>query len=198
MASHIFSYTVYTPSIEATYLNHSQSKFGFWQLRFCGPTLTFQAHSGSGIPTVVGLAAPTRDDAEPAAAAAAEMPPAPKPGTSTSRTLLLQNMFQPTKVGVDWDWWIWMDLVGFRFGFCFFLILCWVIIFEICCWKGRLGFDRLTKHACCLSFVRWTLPKIPSSTMWSERTPSCMQAASGDDVNHKWLTWYNLVWFWQM
>ena len=101
-----YSYTVYTPSIEATYLNHSQSKFGFWQLRFCGPTLTFQAHSGSGIPTVVGLAAPTREDAEAApaaAAAAAEMPPAPKPGTSTSRTLLLQNMFQPTKVGVDWD-----------------------------------------------------------------------------------------------
>ena len=64
-----------------------------------------QAHSGSGIPTVVGLAAPTHDaEATPApAAAAAEMPPAPKPGTSTSRTLLLQNMFQPTKVDLAKD-----------------------------------------------------------------------------------------------
>ena len=60
-----------------------------------------QAHSGSGVPTVVGLVAPSNGAAaaelSAAASKAPELPPAPKPGTSTSCTLLLQNMFQPTK-----------------------------------------------------------------------------------------------------
>lgn len=66
-----------------------------------------QAHSGSGVPTVVGLVAPSNGGAAPASAPAAsnapELPPAPKPGTSTSCTLLLQNMFQPTKVDLTKD-----------------------------------------------------------------------------------------------
>ena len=60
-----------------------------------------EAHSGSGVPTVVGLVAPNGGNggtaSTPAPASAPELPPAPKPGTSTSCTLLLQNMFQPTK-----------------------------------------------------------------------------------------------------
>eukprot|EP00913_Durusdinium_trenchii_P000811 g757.t1 len=70
-----------------------------------------KAHSGSGIPTVVGLPVPSEPPADGAAPAAppaapaptAELPPAPKPGNSTSCTLLLQNMFNPGKVDLASD-----------------------------------------------------------------------------------------------
>mmetsp|Transcript_44783 Transcript_44783/g.83668 ORF Transcript_44783/g.83668 Transcript_44783/m.83668 type:complete len:458 (-) Transcript_44783:83-1456(-) len=65
-----------------------------------------KAHSGSGVPTVVGLAAPSADDPNPPAASAASsssMPPTPKPAKSTSCTLLLQNMFEPSTVDLQKD-----------------------------------------------------------------------------------------------
>jgi len=60
-------------------------------------------HSEKGVPTVVGLAVPTGND-KPVAAAPSlsnSLPPAPKAGSSTSRTLLLQNMFTPAKVDLQ-------------------------------------------------------------------------------------------------
>merc|ERR1719384_1333251 len=62
------------------------------------------SHSQQGVPTVVGLAAP---GASPAAApmnpALSTMPPTPKAGGSSSRTLLLQNMFTPGTVNLQKD-----------------------------------------------------------------------------------------------
>eukprot|EP00933_Yihiella_yeosuensis_P071473 TRINITY_DN79679_c0_g1_i1.p1 TRINITY_DN79679_c0_g1~~TRINITY_DN79679_c0_g1_i1.p1 ORF type:complete len:465 (+),score=96.31 TRINITY_DN79679_c0_g1_i1:143-1537(+) len=57
------------------------------------------SHSQQGVPTVVGLAAPTAS-APPVAAATpvAPLPPAPKPGSPSCRTLLLQNMFSNSSV----------------------------------------------------------------------------------------------------
>lgn len=65
-----------------------------------------QTHSAQGIPTVVGLAAPSASApaAPPVAAApslANSLPPAPKAGSSSSRTLLLQNMFTSSKVDLQ-------------------------------------------------------------------------------------------------
>jgi len=62
------------------------------------------AHSQQGVPTVVGLAAPSAGAPQPVAAAASlsnSLPPAPKAGSSSSRTLLLQNMFNPGKVDLQ-------------------------------------------------------------------------------------------------
>jgi len=59
------------------------------------------SHSQQGVPTVVGLKAPSADEAAPPApvnTTLATMPPTPKAGTPTARTLLLQNMFTPGSV----------------------------------------------------------------------------------------------------
>merc|ERR1719384_2415062 len=64
------------------------------------------SHSQQGVPTVVGLAAPSANPlATPAAAPSilATMPPTPKAGSPTSRTLLLQNMFTPAAVNLRKD-----------------------------------------------------------------------------------------------
>jgi len=65
------------------------------------------SHSEQGVPTVVGLRPPSANSAGPAAPATnpelASMPPAPKPGGPTSRTLLLQNMFTPSAVDLAKD-----------------------------------------------------------------------------------------------
>merc|ERR1719369_1748105 len=62
-------------------------------------------HSEQGVPTVVGLNAPSAGSAAPTASQAqlSALPPAPKPGVSNSRTLLLQNMFTPGKVDLKKD-----------------------------------------------------------------------------------------------
>merc|ERR1719229_1861690 len=56
------------------------------------------SHSQQGVPTVVGLSAPGVNGA--VNPAQVSMPPAPKPGTPASRTLLLQNMFTPASVNL--------------------------------------------------------------------------------------------------
>jgi len=62
------------------------------------------SHQAGGIPTVVGNKAPSSGPAPPPPPGApppgsvAAMPPAPKPGGPTARTLLLQNMFSPLSV----------------------------------------------------------------------------------------------------
>uniref|UniRef100_A0A7S2PQ13 RRM domain-containing protein n=1 Tax=Zooxanthella nutricula TaxID=1333877 RepID=A0A7S2PQ13_9DINO len=64
------------------------------------------SHSQQGVPTVVGLQAPSSSGAAAAPAtdpSLVSMPPAPKPGTSASRTLLLQNMFTPSAVDIKKD-----------------------------------------------------------------------------------------------
>lgn len=73
------------------------------------------SHRQGGIPTVVGSAAPPPTGVgsyvpppppgppPPGAAATAAMPPTPKPGGPTSRTLLLQNMFSPLSVNLAKD-----------------------------------------------------------------------------------------------
>lgn len=64
------------------------------------------SHSQQGVPTVVGLTAPTPGQTAPPAASPnplATMPPAPKAGTSISRTLLLQNMFTPSSINLQKD-----------------------------------------------------------------------------------------------
>lgn len=67
------------------------------------------SHSQQGVPTVVGLAAPSNaapqppPPSTPAPAAAASVPPTPKPGTAISRTMLLQNMFSPSTVNLRKD-----------------------------------------------------------------------------------------------
>merc|ERR1719379_2074666 len=60
------------------------------------------SHSDKGVPTVVGLSAPSGATPQPQAAqtAMSTMPPTPKPGSVLSRTLLLQNMFTPTAVNL--------------------------------------------------------------------------------------------------
>lgn len=64
-----------------------------------------QSHSAQGIPTVVGLAVPSESlpTAPPVAAPSLSnsLPPAPKAGSSSSRTLLLQNMFTSSKVDMQ-------------------------------------------------------------------------------------------------
>ncbi|CAE7391516.1 RBM39 [Symbiodinium pilosum] len=66
-----------------------------------------QSHSGSKVPTVVGLAVPSGSSTEPPATIAMtdanSMPPVPKPAKSTSCTLLLQNMFTPSSVDLQKD-----------------------------------------------------------------------------------------------
>lgn len=59
------------------------------------------SHSQQGVPTVVGLTAPGA--AVRPTTMQVNMPPAPKPGTPSSRTLLLQNMFQPGTVDLEKD-----------------------------------------------------------------------------------------------
>merc|ERR1719436_1339864 len=63
------------------------------------------SHSQQGVPTVVGLSAPSAAGGAPAPAAnpTASMPPTVKPGTPLSRTLLLQNMFSPSAVNLRKD-----------------------------------------------------------------------------------------------
>lgn len=57
------------------------------------------SHSQQGVPTVVGLQAPPSSTIKPSIPQpSAATPPTPKPGTTVSRTLLLQNMFQPSTV----------------------------------------------------------------------------------------------------
>lgn len=67
------------------------------------------SHQQGGIPTVVGNAAPSSGPIPPpppgppppGAAANAAVPPTPKPGGPTARTLLLQNMFSPLSVNLE-------------------------------------------------------------------------------------------------
>lgn len=63
-----------------------------------------EKHSGSKVPTVVGLSAPTGGDSEPTVMTdVSSMPPVPKPAKSTSCTLLLQNMFTPSDIDLEKD-----------------------------------------------------------------------------------------------
>jgi len=64
------------------------------------------SHAKQGVPTVIGLAAPIPGAATAPPVAAAKslsdsLPPAPKPGSPTSRTLLLQNMYTSTGMDVE-------------------------------------------------------------------------------------------------
>merc|ERR1740121_2599864 len=64
------------------------------------------SHSDKGVPTVVGLGVgvnASKPAPSSAASATSQMPPTPKPGTPTSRTLLLQNMFAPSAVNLAKD-----------------------------------------------------------------------------------------------
>merc|ERR1711957_804659 len=61
------------------------------------------SHSDKGVPTVVGLGV-GESAQKPAPTSAAsvtnQMPPTPKPGSPTSQTMLLQNMFAPSTVNL--------------------------------------------------------------------------------------------------
>jgi len=71
------------------------------------------SHQQQGVPTVVGTAVPGMPAIPPPPSVPAPptttpsplaaIPPTPKPGTPTSRTLLLQNMFSPTTVNLRKD-----------------------------------------------------------------------------------------------
>lgn len=67
------------------------------------------SHSQQGVPTVVGLTAPSAaptpggPPVPTSAPGVANLPPTPKPGTQLSRTLLLQNMFTPSAVNLARD-----------------------------------------------------------------------------------------------
>merc|ERR1719401_1852107 len=69
------------------------------------------SHALQGIPTVAGsgAGAPPPPPAgvpvppPPPGTAASALPPTPKPGGATARTLLLQNMFAPTNVNLSKD-----------------------------------------------------------------------------------------------
>jgi len=70
------------------------------------------SHQQGGIPTVVGSSAPGAGGSVPpppsgpppaSSVASAATPPTPKPGGPMSRTLLLQNMFTPSKVNLSTD-----------------------------------------------------------------------------------------------